>query len=284
MRKSLILLEIIKFEHTIFALPFAFLGAFLAAQGLPELPVLIWIVLAMVGGRSAAMAFNRQVDRVFDGLNPRTSNRALPSGLISPHLVTIFILCSSTLFFFSAWMLNRLAFHLSPIALATVFFYSYTKRFTALSHLLLGLSLAMAPVGGWIAVSGTFNPTSLWIGVAVLFWVGGFDIIYSCLDLEFDRDIGLHSMPSRLGIKTSLEISMLLHILMVLLLSYGFWELELSLVSWIGLVIVSLGLIYEHTLINAKDLSRIDTAFFTINGLISVVLFTFVALDLCLMP
>ena len=282
MNKFLVLLEIIKFEHTVFALPFAFLGAFLAAQGLPDARIAIWIILAMVGARSAAMAFNRQVDRVYDGLNPRTTNRALPGGLVSPGFVALFILVSSALFLLSSWMLNDLAFYLSPLALALVFLYSYTKRFTALSHLLLGLSLAMAPLGGWIAVRGQFDVAPLWVAAAVLFWVGGFDIIYACLDCQFDRQIGLHSLPGQLGIRTSLKISAAFHLCTILLLAYGFSQFDLSIVSWIGLTIVALSLVYEHSLVKTDDLTRVNTAFFTVNGVISIILLVFVGLDLCL--
>lgn len=282
MNKFLALLEMIKFEHTVFALPFAFLGAFLAAQGPPDARTAIWIILAMVGARSAAMAFNRQVDRVHDGLNPRTANRALPRGLVNSRFMSLFILASSALFLFSSRMLNDLAFYLSPLALALVFLYSYTKRFTALSHLFLGLSLAMAPLGGWIAVRGQFDVAPLWVAAAVLFWVGGFDIIYACLDCQFDRQVGLHSLPSQLGIRTSLKISAAFHFCMILLLAYGFLVFDLSIVSWIGLIVVGLGLVYEHSLVKGDDLTRVNTAFFTVNGVISVVLLIFVGLDLCL--
>jgi len=283
MKKLLTVLGMIKFGHTVFALPFAFLGAFLAARGLPDGPTSLWIVLAMVGARSAAMAFNRLVDRTYDELNPRTSDRALPSGLVSKRFVVSFVLLSSSLFFFSSWMLNSLAFHLSPAALLVVLLYSYTKRWTSFSHLFLGLSLALAPLGGWIAVRGELHPAPLYVAAAVLFWVGGFDIIYACLDLEFDRKIGLYSIPGRWGIKTSLQISALFHILMMLLLSYSFFLFRLSALSWLGLWLVAVGLIYEHSLVNAQDLRRVNTAFFTVNGVISLVLFLFVGLDLWLL-
>ena len=279
MKKFFLILEMIKFEHTVFALPCAFLGAFLAARGFPGWESSLWIVLAMVGARSAAMAFNRLVDRLYDAINPRTANRALPQGKISPGQVSIFVVVSSSLFVFSSWMLNDLAFRLSPLALAIVLFYSYTKRFTSLSHLVLGLSLAIAPVGGWIAVSGDFDSASLWLGAAVLFWVGGFDIIYACEDYEFDRGAGLHSLPRRLGPKRALRLSALFHAVMIVLLIYAFYLFQLSMLSWIGLAIIAAGLIYEHRLANS---GRLQAAFFNVNGLISVVLFSFVGVDLCL--
>ncbi len=282
MNKLALLLETIKFEHTIFALPFAFLGAFLAARGFPGWEISFWIIMAMTGARSAAMSFNRLADRLDDRLNPRTADRALPRQLLSPQLVALFTLASSTLFIFSAWMLNELAFHLSPIALIIILFYSYTKRFTSLSHLVLGLSLAIAPVGGWVAVQGEIQLASFYVAAAVLFWVGGFDIIYACQDYEFDRSLGRHSIPSKVGIKMALQISSWLHVLMMLVLIYAFLYFRLSLLSWIGLVLVGIGLIYEHSLVHPEDLSRLDAAFFTLNGLISAVLFFFVGLDLCL--
>ncbi|MCZ6768458.1 MAG: putative 4-hydroxybenzoate polyprenyltransferase [Acidobacteria bacterium] len=284
MNKLALLLEAIKFEHTIFALPFAFLGAFLAARGFPGWEISFWIIMAMTGARSAAMAFNRLADRLDDRLNPRTADRALPRELLSPQLVALFTLASSTLFIFSAWMLNDLAFHLSPIALMIILFYSYTKRFTSLSHLVLGLSLAIAPVGGWVAVQGEIQLASFYVAAAVLFWVGGFDIIYACQDYEFDRSFGRHSLPSKVGIKTALQISSWLHVLMMLVLISAFLYFRLSLLSWIGLVLVGMGLTYEHSLVHPEDLSRLNAAFFTLNGLISSVLFVFVGLDLCLFP
>lgn len=282
--KSLVLvLETIKFEHTIFALPFAFLGAFLAARGFPGWETSFWIIMAMIGARSAAMSFNRLADRFDDRLNPRTSDRALPRKLLSAQFVALFTLASSILFIFSAWMLNDLAFHLSPIALVIVLLYSYTKRFTSLSHLVLGLSIAIAPVGGWVAVRGEIHLAPLYVAAAVLFWVAGFDIIYACQDYDFDRKFGRFSWPSKWGIKTALRISAFFHVLMMLLLIYAFSQFQLSLFSWMGLVLTGIGLIYEHSLVHPEDLSRLNAAFFTLNGLISVVLLVSVGLDLCLL-
>ncbi|MFB3903861.1 MAG: UbiA-like polyprenyltransferase [Acidobacteriota bacterium] len=282
MKRLFIVLEMIKFEHTVFAIPFAFLGAFLAARGFPGWRPTLWVILAMFGARSAAMGFNRLVDADIDSRNPRTANRALPRRLLSRRFVLLFVVFSSLLFFFSAWRLNRLALLLSPLALFIVLGYSYTKRFTSLSHALLGLCLGIAPVGGWVAVRGALDVAPFYLAAAVLFWVAGFDIIYACQDVEFDRSAGLYSMPARLGIRRSLQVSSAFHVLMVFLLSWVFWLFRLSMVSWIGLGLVAFGLIYEHSLVKAEDLSRVNAAFFTINGIISVALFVFVGADLCL--
>lgn len=279
MKKLLLVLQMIKFEHTIFALPFAFLGAFLAADGFPGLQTSAWITLAMLGARSTAMAFNRLVDRMSDSLNPRTADRALPRGLVSLQFVCTFIAGSSMLFIFSAWMLNELAFQLSPVALVIIFFYSYTKRFTSLSHLFLGVSLAIAPIGGWIAVRGEVDVSAFYLAAAVVFWVGGFDIIYACQDVEFDRQQQLYSIPSRFGKRIALQISILFHILMMLVLTYSFLKFGLSILSWMGLSMVALLLIYEHRLVKTGQMTN---AFFTVNGLISLILCIFVGLDLCL--
>ena len=282
MKSLLVVLESIKFEHTVFALPFAFLGAFLAAGGNPGWVTSFWIMAAMVGARSAAMAFNRLVDREDDGLNPRTRNRALPQGLLSTRFVALFILASSVFFLISAWMLNDLAFRLSPVALAIILAYSYTKRFTAFSHLLLGLSLAIAPVGGWVAVRGELSLAPFYVAAAVLFWVGGFDIIYACQDYEFDRKLGRYSVPGKWGIKTALRLSSLFHVAMVACLMVALLHFQLSLFSWLGLALVAVGLIYEHSLVRPDDLSQLNAAFFTLNGIISVIFFAFVGLDLWL--
>ncbi len=282
MKTLLLLLEMIKFEHTVFALPFAFLGAFLAARGFPGWEMSFWVIMAMAGARSAAMAFNRLVDRTNDSLNPRTASRALPLGLVSTQAVLLFVLVSAALFLLASWMLNPLAFMLSPLALGTVLFYSYTKRFTSLSHLALGLCLAVAPIGGWVAVRGRLDLEPLVIAAAVLFWVAGFDIIYACQDVAADRRLGLYSIPKKLGVERSLQLSIFFHLAMVTLLSYGLLLFELTWVSWIGLILVAGTLVYEHRLVSPQDLSRVNLAFFTLNGVISVVLFVFVSLDLWL--
>jgi 4-hydroxybenzoate polyprenyltransferase len=281
-KQFLTVLEMIKFEHTIFALPFAFLGAFLGSRGVPEAEKSIWILLAMIGARSAAMAFNRLVDFRYDSLNPRTANRALPRGLLSRRFVGLFVVVSSGLLVFSAWNLNRLAFYLAPIALLVILGYSYTKRFTSLSHIFLGISLAIAPLGGWIAVRGTLNWEPLVLAASVLFWVSGFDIIYACMDTEFDRRIRLFSFPSRFGIKEALRISAIFHVMMVVALILTVIVFRLSVMSWIAVFVVSITLIYEHSLVKPHDLNRINMAFFTANSIISVLLLAFIGLDLCL--
>jgi 4-hydroxybenzoate polyprenyltransferase len=277
-----IVLEMVKFEHTVFAIPFAFLGAFLAARGCPDWATLFLILMAMVGARSAAMGFNRLVDLEYDRSNPRTSDRALPKGLLTRGYVLAFVVLSALVFIVAAWMLNPLAFYLSPLALFVVLGYSYTKRFTSLSHLFLGLSLGIAPVGGWIAVRGSLEVAPLYLAAAVLFWVAGFDIIYACQDVTFDRSAGLYSLPARLGIPLSLKVAAGFHVLMAGFLATAFWTLKLSALSWAGLFLVGLGLVYEHSLVAPTDLSRVNAAFFTVNGIISVILFVFVGVDVCL--
>src|SRR5512139_1182578 len=274
-----IILEMIKFEHTIFALPFAFTGALLALGGLPSVRQVFWIVIAMVGARSAAMGFNRWADRSIDAGNPRTRTRALPAGLVTPGQVLLFIIASSAILVLAAAMLNPLAFTLSPVALAVVFFYSYTKRFTFLSHAFLGLAISGAPLGAWIAVTGRLELPALVLGLAVLFWLLGFDILYALQDMEFDRTAGLHSIPQRFGVRTSLRISRAAHgVTMVLL----FWIYHLLPVGRLYLagIIVALGLIlYEHSLVRENDLSKLNIAFFNMNGYISVTIFIFTLLD-----
>ena len=276
-------LEMVKFEHTLFALPFALLGAFLAARGIPEWRQLFWILVAMFAARSAAMAFNRLVDRKYDGMNPRTAQRHLPRRALSPRFVATFVAGNAVIFVLAAWMLNQLAFYLSPLALAIILFYSYTKRFTAFSHVALGLALAIAPVGGWVAVRGEFGGAIFYLAAAVLLWVGGFDIIYACQDFQFDREAGLFSLPSRIGIANALLLSRCFHAVMVLLLIQAYLEFRLTGLSWVGLAIVIVSLIYEHSLVKPNDFSRVNTAFFTINGFISIALFVCVGLDLWLL-
>ena len=283
MRKLRIVLEMIKFEHTVFALPFAFLGAALAARGLPGWSASLGILGAMVGARSAAMAFNRLADRHFDAANPRTATRPLPKGEISRNFVLLFIAGGVGLFLLSAAWLNPLALKLAPIALIIVLCYSYTKRFTSFSHLFLGLALAIAPVGGWVAVTGTLVWDPFILGGAVLFWVAGFDIIYSCQDVTFDQHAGLFSLPSRFGIRRALQVAAFFHVLMVTLLAVTFQLQALSVLSWAGLLVVAASLLYEHSIVTPTDLSRVDVAFFTLNGVVSLALLLFVGLDLCLL-
>ena len=275
-----ILLEMIKIEHTVFALPFAFLGAVLAARGLPSPAQIGWIVLAMVGARSAAMSFNRLVDLPFDERNPRTANRALPKGLLGKGFVVGFVVVSSALLVFAAAMLNSLALKLSPVALGVVFFYSYTKRFTWWTHMFLGFSLACAPIGAWVAIRGTLNTIPLLLGAAVMLWVAGFDIIYSCQDVAFDREQPLFSLPKRFGVTGALWISGLLHLVMVGLLVLLFRLEGLGWLSFAGLALVATLLAYEHSLIRPSDLSKVNAAFFTVNGWISVLLFLITGIDI----
>jgi 4-hydroxybenzoate polyprenyltransferase len=270
----------IKWEHSVFALPFALCGAMLAAGGLPAWHQLAWIVVAMVSARSAAMAFNRLADASIDAANPRTAIRALPAGLLSPSFVTTFVLMSCVIFVLAAWQLNRLTLWLSPVALAIVFAYSYAKRFTRFSHLFLGFALGIAPAAAWIAVRGSLDARILLLTAAVAFWVGGFDVIYACQDYEFDRNFGLHSLPRHFGIHAALWIARLFHIFMLglliaLVVVFGLGKLAIA-----GVIVVALLLAYEHSLVRHDDLSKLNAAFFTMNGVISVVFFVFVAGDL----
>lgn len=282
MRKLKIILEMIKFEHTIFALPFAIMSAFIAAEGLPPLSKLGWILVAMVGARSCAMAFNRLADAEIDSQNPRTAMRAIPAGLITKGAVWAFTLVSAGLLVFAAWQLNPLAFALSPVALAVIMGYSYTKRFTALSHLWLGLALSISPVGAWIAIKGGFDWTPIILCCVVLLWTAGFDIIYACQDVNFDRKHGLHSIPARLGIRWALWVSSALHVVAVLLLFSIPRLVELGLFYYIGVGIVVLIFIYEHAIVKPNDLSRVNLAFFTLNGMISLVLMVLSIADILL--
>ena len=275
-------LEMIKWEHSIFALPFALCGAMLAANGLPAIHQLAWIIVAMVAARSAAMAFNRLADISMDAANPRTRTRALPAKELTPQFVSSFVVVSCAIFLLAASQLNRLALLLSPIALAVVLLYSYTKRFTRWSHLVLGLALGIAPAAAWIAVRGTLDPRILLLTGAVTFWVGGFDVLYSCQDYDFDRQSGLHSVPRYCGIARALWISRLFHLLMLLLLIALVLAFGLGKLAVAGIVVVALLLIYEHSLVSAQDLSRLNAAFFTMNGVISVLFFFFIAGDLLL--
>lgn len=270
----------VKIEHTVFALPFAFLGGILAVRGIPRAAQVGWILLAMVGARSAAMAFNRLVDIPFDARNPRTSNRALPRKQLTRAFVIVFIVASSALLVFAASRLNRLSLELSPLALAIVFFYSFTKRFTWLTHLFLGISLACAPIGAWIALRGTVNLSPLILGLAVALWVAGFDIIYSCQDVQFDRREPLYSIPKRFGVRFALWISAILHLAMLGILGLLFWREGLGPISFSGLTVVGLLFAYEHSLVRPKDLSRVNTAFFTVNGWIGILLFATTLIDL----
>jgi 4-hydroxybenzoate polyprenyltransferase len=277
-----ITLQMIKWEHSIFVLPFALCGAMLAANGLPSGHALAWIVVAMVAARSAAMAFNRLADASIDAANPRTQTRALPAGALTPGFVITFVLACCAVFVFAASQLNRLSFMLSPLALAVVLFYSYTKRFTRWSHLVLGLAMGIAPSAAWIAVRGSLDPRILLLTAAVTFWGGGFDVLYSCQDFDFDRQAGLHSIPRHWGIGKSLWISRCFHLLMLLFLVSLVVVFGLGKLAVAGVVAVALLLAYEHSLISPRDLSNLNAAFFTMNGVISVVFCLFLAGDVLL--
>jgi 4-hydroxybenzoate polyprenyltransferase len=275
-------LEMIKWEHSVFALPFALSAAMLAARGWPAAGQLAWIVVAMVGARSAAMAFNRLVDAEIDAANPRTSMRAIPAGALSRKFVAIFVVVSAAILVLAAWRLNRLAFYLSPVALAVVLLYSFTKRFTRWSHLVLGFALGIAPAAAWIAVRGTLDPRILLLTAAVTFWVAGFDVLYACQDYDFDRQKGLYSIPRSVGIANALWIARALHLIMVGLLAALVAAFGLGKLAFAGVVVVALLLLYEHSLVRAHDLSKLNAAFFTMNGVIAVVFFLFIAADLLL--
>ncbi len=272
----------IKWEHSIFALPFALCGAMLAASGLPSAHQLLWIVVAMLAARSAAMAFNRLADVAIDAANPRTRTRALPAGDLSPAFVATFVIFSCAIFVLAAAQLNRLTLWLSPVALAILLLYSYTKRFTRWSHLVLGFALGIAPAAAWIAVRGSLDPRILLLTAAVTFWVAGFDILYACQDCQFDRDAGLHSIPRHLGIPRALWIARAFHLIMLLLLIALLPAFALSKFALAGVIAVALLLLYEHSLVKPDDLSKLNAAFFTMNGVISVVFALFVAADLLL--
>jgi 4-hydroxybenzoate polyprenyltransferase len=273
-------LEMIKWEHSIFALPFALCGAMLAAGGVPAWHQLAWIIVAMISARSAAMAFNRVADAAIDAANPRTQTRALPTGTLTPSFVTTFVAVSCVVFVLAASRLNHLTLILSPLALAIVLLYSYTKRFTRWSHLVLGFALGTAPAAAWIAVRASLDPRILLLTAAVTFWVGGFDVLYACQDFDFDREAGLHSLPRYFGIRAALVIARLFHVIMLLLLIALVITFGLGKFAIAGVVAVAILLAYEHSLVSSHDLSKLNAAFFTMNGVISVVFFVFIAADL----
>ncbi|HLY99991.1 MAG TPA: UbiA-like polyprenyltransferase [Candidatus Angelobacter sp.] len=277
-------LQMIKWEHSIFALPFALCGAMLAARGVPGAAQLGWIIVCMVAARSAAMAFNRLADARIDAANPRTATRAIPAGKLSPQFVAAFIAACCVLFVIGAWRLNRLTLYLSPMALAVVLLYSYTKRFTRFSHVVLGFALGIAPAAAWIAVRGSLDARILLLTAAVTFWVGGFDVIYACQDIDFDRQNALNSIPQAYGISRALLVARTLHLLMLVLLATLVPVFGLGKMATAGVVAVGLLLAWEHSLVSAKDLSRLNAAFFTMNGVIAVVYFAFIAADLLLRP
>jgi len=272
----------IKWEHSIFALPFALCGAMLAAGGLPTAAQLGWIVVCMVSARSAAMAFNRLADARIDAANPRTAARAIPAGVLSQRFVAAFVIISCVIFVAAAAQLNRLTFFLSPVALCVILLYSYTKRFTRWSHIVLGFALGIAPAAAWIAVRGSLDSRILLLTAAVTFWVGGFDVLYACQDVDFDRAHCLNSVPQAWGVPRALWLARLLHVAMLGLLIALVLAFGLGKIAFAGVAAVALLLAYEHSLVSARDLSRLNAAFFTMNGVISVVFFVFVAADLLL--
>jgi 4-hydroxybenzoate polyprenyltransferase len=271
-------LEMIKFEHSVFALPFALVGALLAARaagGLPTWLQVAWIVAAMVGARSAAMTMNRIVDLDYDRRNPRTANRALASGQLSVGFAWAFAIAASALLVVAAWQLNPLALKLSPVALAILFLYSYTKRFTSWSHFVLGFCLGISPAAAWIAIRGSLDWRMLILCAAVTLWVGGFDVLYACQDVDFDKAAGLHSIPKKFGVARALLFARGMHIVMVGLLIWLALSFRLGWLAWAGIAVVAALLVYEHSLIKANDLSKINAAFFTVNGYISLLFLLF---------
>ncbi len=273
MRKIGTLLEMIKFKHTIFALPFAFTGAFLAAHGAPDLRIICWVILAMAGARTCAMGFNRIVDSRFDGANPRTMGRALPAGEVTKAEAWAMVILAGMLFFFACYSLNRLTLILAPFALSLTLFYSLTKRFTSFCHVVLGVALALSPLGGWAAVAGSLSHYPYVLSMGVLFWVAGFDTIYACLDADFDRKTGLYSLPSRLGRENAFRLAVIFHMLAFVFFTVTGIVSGLNYFYYIGIVLTAGALFYQHILVNPKDLSRINAAFFSMNGFISLTLF-----------
>jgi 4-hydroxybenzoate polyprenyltransferase len=284
-RRTRTLFEMIKIEHSVFALPFALVGALLAARtagSWPRWTAFAWIVVAMVGARSAAMTFNRIADVKYDRENPRTKNRALVTGALSLNFAWVFLLLSCLALVVAAWRLNPLAFKLSPVALAILLFYSYTKRFTSWSHLVLGLCLGISPAAAWIAIRGSLDWRMLILCAAVTLWVGGFDILYACQDVDFDKSTGLYSVPKRFGVRQAMFISRAMHVLVILLLAFLAISFGLSWLAWAGIVVVALLLGYEHSLVHPDDLSRLNAAFFTVNGYISLLFLLFWGAAACL--
>jgi len=275
-------LEMIKWEHSIFALPFALTGAMLAARGVPHAAQVFWIIVCMVSVRSAAMAFNRWADARIDATNPRTASRAIPAGQLSRGFVGGFTLVMIAVFLIAASQLNRLTLMMTPVVLVVVLAYSYTKRFTRWSHLVLGLALGIAPAAAWIAVRGSLDPRIIILTVAVMFWVAGFDLLYSCQDVEHDRAEGLFSVPSTLGVHAAFWIARLMHLAMLALLVWLAHAFALGALGLAGIAAVAVLLLYEHMIVSPGDLRRLNAAFFTMNGVISVVYFLFVAADLLL--
>ena len=281
-KSTAVTLEMIKWEHSIFALPFALTGAVLAAGTWPPARILIWIIVCMVSARSAAMAFNRLVDARLDAANPRTANRALPAGALTGGFVAGFVLVAAGVFFLGAAMLNRLTLELAPVALAVILTYSYMKRVTRWSHLVLGVALGIAPSAAWIAVRGTLDPRIIILTLAVLLWVAGFDVLYACQDFEHDRRVGLNSVPQAFGLEGAFWVARLMHAGMLVTLYWLVGSFHLGGIAKIGIAVVGLLLLYEHLIVSPRDLRRMNAAFFTLNGIISVLFFLFIATDVLL--
>jgi len=281
-KSTAVTLEMIKWEHSIFALPFALTAAVLAAKGWPGGRTLFWIVVCMVSARSAAMAFNRYVDAELDAANPRTAMRAIPAGTLSRGFVVGFVVLAVLIFVVSSAMLNRLTLELAPFVLVVVLGYSYTKRFTRWSHLVLGLALGIAPSAAWIAVRGSLDARIVVLTVAVLLWVGGFDMLYACQDFEHDHRVGLRSVPQTFGLSGAFLLARVMHVAMLGMLVWLSVLFGLGAVAWVGIGVVAALLLYEHSIVSPGDLRRMNAAFFTLNGVISVIFFVFVAADVLL--
>ena len=272
-QKLAVLLDMIKFKLTIFAMPFAFMGAFLAARGIPDGLTFLLVIVAMVGARTCAMGFNRIVDAGFDKANPRTAERAIPVGAVSMLEAWSFVIGAGLLFFFAAWSLNPLTLKLAPFALSLTLFYSLTKRFTSFCHLILGVALAFSPLGGWVAVQGSLTSYPWALSAGVLFWITGFDTVYACLDADFDRKAGLYSLPSRIGQRNAFRLAAVFHVLAFFLFVYTGIQADLNFVYYIGVLIAAAALFYQHRIVNLNDLSKIKGSFFSMNGFISLALF-----------
>jgi 4-hydroxybenzoate polyprenyltransferase len=281
-KKIAVMLEMIKFQHTVFALPFALMGGFLAGRTIPDWPTFGWIILAMGGARTSAMGFNRIVDRRFDRQNPRTAGRAIPAGAVKLWEAWAMVILAAGLFFLACYNLNRLTLLISPFALGLTFLYSLTKRFTWLCHLVLGAALAFSPLGGWVAVNGSLPGFPYVLSLGVLFWVAGFDTVYACLDADFDREAGLFSLPARFGRAGAFKLAVLLHLIAFGLFALTGRQMGLHLIYYAGLAITAGALFYQHLIVNSQDLSRIRMSFFTMNGLISLTLFGATWLDLAI--
>jgi 4-hydroxybenzoate polyprenyltransferase len=263
--------DAIKFEHTVFALPFAYVAMVLAADGWPGWRVLGWVTLAMAGARTLAMSVNRLADRLVDARNPRTAQRHLPTGLLAPRHMLLAAAIAGAVLALSAWMLNPLCFRLAPLAALFLIGYSYTKRFTWASHWILGFTDGIAAAGGWIAVRGRFDPPAFLLWFALTVWIAGFDLIYACQDVDFDRRAGLHSFPARFGITAALQAAKVCHVLTVIAFGALGWMMGLGSFYWAGMVVVAALFVYEHSLVSPTDLSRLDVAFFNVNGYIALI-------------